>query len=72
MSEVRCVLLAVTVLLGGLSVLHTLSSTQLTLTSERDYRRLSVFATVRQQQEELAPVPSACEPYSEDTVLWTS
>ena len=64
MSELRCVLLATTVVLAGLSVLHTLSSTQLTIKSETDYRRLSFFATVRQRQpeEDTDAVPPACEP----------
>lgn len=61
LGELRCFLLAATLLLGGISVLHTLSSTQLTLTSETDYRRLSFFATVRPRQEDTDAVPSACE-----------
>ena len=61
MSELRCCLLAATVLLGGISVLNTLSRTQLSLTSETDYRRLSVFATVRQRQEDTDTLAPACE-----------
>ena len=61
LGELRWFLLAVTVLLGGISVLHTLSSTQLILTSETDYRRLSFFATVRPQQKATDAIPSACK-----------
>ena len=61
LSELRCFLLAATVLLAGLSLLYTLSSTQLKLTSETDYRRLSFIATVRRQQEIVSPTRLACE-----------
>jgi hypothetical protein len=61
MIEFRCCLVAATVLLAGLSVLYSLSRTQLKLTSGTDYRRLSFYATVRPRQESPAKKPSVCE-----------
>ena len=66
--DLRLCLLAATLVLSGLSVLHSLSSTQIRLTSEQDYRRLSFIATVRPQTEDADHKPPACEhhhPYSQ-------
>ena len=59
--SLRLCLLAATLVLSGLSVLHSLSSTQIQLTSEQDYRRLSFIATVRPQTEDTEHKPPACE-----------
>ena len=61
MIEFRCCLVAATVLLTGLSVLYSLSRTQLKLTSGADYRRLSFYATVRPRQEASTKKPLVCE-----------
>ena len=61
MIEYRSCLVAATVLLAGLSVLYSLSRTQLKLTSGPDYRRLSFYATVRPRQETFTKKPLACE-----------
>lgn len=61
LSDIRVCLLTATLLLGGLSVLYSLSSTQLRLTSEADYRRLSFIATIRPQQESADRKPPVCE-----------
>ena len=69
--DLRLCLLAATLTLSGLSVLHSLSSTQIRLTSEQDYRRLSFIAMVRPQTEETEHRPPACEHHFSCMFEWS-